>query len=55
MSNNIAKDKKLVVTFLSILSIFVLMIYISDKNIIDILYLMFLISCLIKYFLLIRK
>lgn len=55
MPNNIAKDRKLVVTVLLGLSILVLGSFIIDRNIGDILYFAFLMSCLIRYFLLIKK
>lgn len=50
-----AKEIKCVVTFLSVLSIIVLGSYIVDKNIKDILYLLFIIICLIRYLLICRK
>lgn len=55
MPKDIAKDRKLVVPFLLGLSIVVLGSYIIDKNINDLLYFIFLVTCLARYFLLIKK
>lgn len=51
MTTQNAKDKKLVITFLSVLSLLVLGSFIIDKNPIDAVYLLFVIVCLIRYLL----
>jgi hypothetical protein len=50
-----AKEIRYVVTFLSVLSMIVLGSYIVDRNIADFLYLLFVLSCLVKYLLICFK
>ena len=50
-----AKKIKCVVAFLSVLSIVVLGSFIIDRNIIDLLYFIFIIFCLVKYLFLLKN
>lgn len=55
MPSENAKEIKCVITFLSVLSIVVLGSFIVDRNIADLLYLIFIIICLIRFLLLVKN
>ena len=55
MPSENAKEMKCVVAFLSVLSIVVLGSFIIDRDIKDILYLSFIIICLLRYLLICQK
>ena len=50
MTTENAKEFKYVAIFLSVLSMVVLGSYVVDRELIDILYVLFVISCIIRYY-----